>query len=145
LVDARTGLTEQDERIVRRLPANLRRVVVHNKVDLTKQAVRIERHASCDEVYLSAKQGEGIHLLQELMLQLSGWEPAGEDIYIARERHLFALEAAAACLAAAAQMQASELFAEELRRAQGFLSEITGQFSADDLLGEIFSRFCIGK
>jgi tRNA modification GTPase len=85
-------------------------------------------------------------LLRINILQAVGWRPAEEAQFMARERHLRALQQADAALArASGQEQAIELFAEELRLAQLALGEVTGQFSADDLLGEIFSRFCIGK
>ena len=145
LVDAREGLTDADDRIVQRLPAHLKRVVVHNKTDLVGQTPCVEQNGSSNDIHISAKQGTGIDLLRQRMLQLAGWEPAAEDGYIARERHLAALAGADTCLRAATQTAEAEFFAEELRRAQAFLSAITGQFSADDLLGEIFSRFCIGK
>jgi tRNA modification GTPase len=75
-----------------------------------------------------------------------GWQATGEDVFLARERHLSALENAEACLARATPVIGQvELFAEELRLAQKELGRITGEYSADDLLGEIFSRFCIGK
>jgi tRNA modification GTPase len=83
--------------------------------------------------------------LRQELLRIAGWHPA-EDVFIARERHLRALASARQHLAEAqTQVQQLELFAEELRLAQQALSSITGAFSADDLLGEIFGRFCIGK
>lgn len=149
LVDARIGITDADRAIVERLPASLKRITVYNKIDL---AGRIpERHAEGDgvAVSLSAREGDGIELLQRELLAAAGWHQA-EDVFIARERHLRALASArehvddARRLASAAQ-PALELFAEELRLAQLALAEITGEFTADDLLGVIFSRFCIGK
>ncbi len=98
------------------------------------------------EIRLSAKTGAGLELLRAKILQVVGWRPAEEAQFMARERHLRALQEAEAALArASGETKAIELFAEELRLAQQALGEITGQFSADDLLGEIFSRFCIGK
>jgi tRNA modification GTPase len=98
------------------------------------------------EIRVSAKSGAGLELLRTHILQAIGWRPAEEAQFMARERHLRALQQAEAALArAAGQTKAIELFAEELRLAQQALGEITGQFSAEDLLGEIFSRFCIGK
>jgi tRNA modification GTPase len=95
---------------------------------------------------VSAKTGAGIEDLRRWLLQMAGWRPHGEGIFMARERHLVALEEARTHLAAAAgQGQAEELCAEELRLAQTSLGRITGEVSADDLLGEIFGRFCIGK
>ena len=101
-------------------------------------------------VWLSAKTGAGIDLLGDAILDVAGAHEDMEGTFLARERHLQALGAASEHLAAAAAHLASdapplELFAEELREAQHALSEITGEFTADDLLGEIFSRFCIGK
>jgi tRNA modification GTPase len=89
-------------------------------------------------------------LLREELLRIAGWQAGGESVYLARERHLIALRAAQEHLATAAahadqNAQALDLFAEELRLAQDQLNSITGEFSSDDLLGVIFSRFCIGK
>ena len=96
-------------------------------------------------VSLSAKHGEGVELLRGELLRIAGWHPA-EDVFIARERHLRALAETAEHIAAArAQLPQLELLAEELREAQTALATITGEFSSDDLLGEIFGRFCIGK
>ena len=94
---------------------------------------------------MSAKHGDGVDLLRAEILNIAGWHPA-EDVFIARERHLRALtETREHIASAAAQLPQLELFAEELRLAQRALATITGEFSADDLLGEIFGRFCIGK
>lgn len=94
---------------------------------------------------MSAKTGDGVELLRQALLEIAGWHPA-EDVFIARERHLRALSATHEHIAAArSQLPQLELFAEELRLAQLALASITGEFSADDLLGEIFGRFCIGK
>ena len=85
-------------------------------------------------------------MLKAEILRMAGWQPGNEDLLMARERHLAALSEAAAALQRAGQALARpEFFAEELRLAQACLSGITGTFTADDLLGEIFSRFCIGK
>jgi tRNA modification GTPase len=99
---------------------------------------------------VSALTGEGIAMLEAEMLRIAGAEHATEDVFLARTRQVNALAQAAAHLAtagehAAAAPPAIELFAEELRAAQQALSAVTGEFTADDLLGEIFSRFCIGK
>jgi tRNA modification GTPase len=99
---------------------------------------------------VSAKTAEGLETLRAELLHIVGWQPAPEGVFIARERHLHALRRVDAHLMEAAahlarQAQALDLLAEELRLAQNALSEITGQFTADDLLGVIFSRFCIGK
>jgi tRNA modification GTPase len=101
-------------------------------------------------VLISAKTGAGLEALRQQLLQLVGWQAAPEGVFMARERHVHALHKVAAQLATAAgQLQAArpalDLLAEDLRQAQLHLSEITGEFTPDDLLGEIFSRFCIGK
>jgi len=153
LVDARTGVTDADRAILARLPERLQRITVYNKIDLAGRAP--ERHDEHDAhgdavaISLSAKANAGIELLRAELLRIAGWHQA-EDVFIARERHLRALAAAADHVAAAravveGSFPALELFAEELRLAQQSLGEITGEFTADDLLGVIFSRFCIGK
>jgi tRNA modification GTPase len=97
-------------------------------------------------VAVSAKTGAGLDALRRAILAAVGWASTGESVFLARERHLRALEGARAHLeAAGAQLPRWEFFAEELRLAQVALGAITGEFTAEDLLGEIFSRFCIGK
>jgi tRNA modification GTPase len=104
-----------------------------------------------DGIALSAKTGEGLDTLRQRLLQLAGWQAgAAEGVFIARERHLQALARSAQHLGAAGTHLGGpapmlDLLAEELRLAQNALGEITGEFSADDLLGVIFARFCIGK
>jgi tRNA modification GTPase len=157
VVDARAAndeLDAPDRELLARLPAALPRIVVHNKVDLVDARVRVERRHEGGRpqthVWLSALSGAGVEMLEAAMREHSGVDSATEDAFLARERHLAALRRAALHLGGAADQLSSiapplELFAEELREAQNALSEITGEFSADDLLGEIFSRFCIGK
>ncbi|MCD6705917.1 MAG: tRNA uridine-5-carboxymethylaminomethyl(34) synthesis GTPase MnmE [Thiobacillus sp.] len=141
LVDAAHGVGEREVAILQRLPG-VARLTLHNKIDVTLDAPR----AVGDEIWLSAKTGAGVELLREKLLEAAGWQAAGEGAFMARARHLDALGRAAGHLAAArAAATQLELFAEELRLAQAALSEITGEFTADDLLGEIFSKFCIGK
>ena len=145
LVDARQGVGEVDEAILTRLPEGPARIVVHNKIDLAGR--HAERHEGRDgvRIHLSARSGEGIDLLRKELLHVAGWHPT-EHVFIARERHLRALaETLGHLQAAQTQVSQLELLAEELRMAQKSLGEITGEFSADDLLGEIFGRFCIGK
>jgi len=149
LVDARIGIADADREILGRLPANLKRITIYNKIDLASG--QAERHDEADSIAisLSARSGAGIELLRQELLRIAGWHQA-EDVFIARERHLRALASAQEHIVAARQvvegrMPALELFAEELRLAQQSLGEITGEFTADDLLGVIFSRFCIGK
>jgi tRNA modification GTPase len=124
--------------------------LIYNKIDLTDQPAKITQHTdghSC--VYVSAKTGEGIDLLRQHLKSCLGFTATNESTFIARRRHLDALARAQQHLlqakAAHTAQLGMELCAEELRLAQQALSEITGQFLPDDLLGEIFSRFCIGK
>jgi tRNA modification GTPase len=141
LVDAVHGLGAHEAATLACLPA-IPRLTIHNKIDVSGEAP----HVAGEEIWLSAKTGAGLDLLQQELLRLAGWQAAGEGAFMARTRHLEALSRAAAHLAQARAMTTQlELFAEELRLAQAALSEITGEFTADDLLGEIFSKFCIGK
>ena len=145
LVDACYGVAPADREIIARLPSGPARITVYNKIDLLKQSAGRQEDEAGVTVSLSAKSGEGIDLLRRELLRVAGWHPA-EDVFIARERHLRALhETAGQIDQARRQLPQLELFAEELRLAQQSLATITGEFSADDLLGEIFGRFCIGK
>ncbi|MDD2873481.1 MAG: tRNA uridine-5-carboxymethylaminomethyl(34) synthesis GTPase MnmE, partial [Azoarcus sp.] len=121
-------------------------ITVINKIDLCDLSPARVDHKGQIEVRVSAREGLGIELLRRELLRVAGWHAHGEDVILARERHLLALRAALAHVRTAGeQLSALELFAEELRLAGDQLGEITGEFSADDLLGVIFSRFCIGK
>jgi tRNA modification GTPase len=141
LVDAAHGVGAQETNFLTRLP-NVARLTIHNKIDATGEPPRMLG----DEIWLSAKTGAGVDLLRGKLLESVGWQAVGEGAFMARARHLDALARGAAHLAAARESAVQlELFAEELRLAQAALSEITGEFTADDLLGEIFSKFCIGK
>jgi tRNA modification GTPase len=131
------------------LPKNVAVIEVWNKVDAAAAATPSEA-AGHETVVLSAKTGAGLDALRGKLLEIAGWQSAPEGVFMARERHVQALTRvdghlmeAAAHLAARAQ--SLDLLAEELRLAQNALNEITGQFSSDDLLGVIFSSFCIGK
>jgi tRNA modification GTPase len=132
--------------IDRQLPAELERINAVNKIDLVAGVPARSIEQGRITIHLSAKRGEGIELLRAELLRVAGWHVHGEDVILARERHLQALRAALGHVCAAAgRSDALELFAEELRLAQEALGEVTGEFTADDLLGVIFSRFCIGK
>lgn len=151
LIDSRAGLTAADQQVLQSLPADLPLLTVYNKIDLSSESARLEEVSGRPRVYLSAKTGAGIELLRKKLLEMIGWQPnvAGEGMFMARQRHLQALNQAKTHLDQAGPWVQSgmqlELLAEELRLAQRALSSITGEFTADDLLGEIFSRFCIGK
>lgn len=146
LRDAREHISDADEKILASLPPNIPRLHVFNKIDLVPEGtVGLPYQTGNQEIYVSAKTGQGIDLLQAKLLSLIGWHNEG-GVFMARERHLRALSSAQQHLEMAEQEIArAELFAEELRLAQADLNAITGEFSPDDLLGEIFSRFCIGK
>ena len=106
----------------------------------------MERNCDVNMVWLSARTGAGVDLLRQTLLERVGWRSNGEGMFMARERHVQALRQAQAHLERADQHRNRyELFAEELRLSQQALGAITGEFTSDDLLGEIFSRFCIGK
>jgi tRNA modification GTPase len=123
------------------LPAGVPIIEVYNKVDLAPGFA-----APVGALAVSAKTGEGIERLRRAILEAAGWSSSGEPVFLARERHLRALERARGHLdAAAGESRRWEFFAEELRLAHAALGSITGEFTADDLLGEIFARFCIGK
>jgi len=150
LVDAARPSADADAlaQVTARTRRGVPLLTVVNKIDLTGAAARVEG----DTIYLSARNGQGVELLREQLYRLAGWDRSagGENVYLARERHLQALSQARSHLEVAARHAARrdavlDLFAEELRLAQGQLASITGEFSADDLLGVIFSRFCIGK
>jgi tRNA modification GTPase len=132
------------------LPAGTPVLSLLNKVDLVSNHTREAINQTPNHLILSAKTGQGLDELRAKLLQIVGFETNQTDTFIARERHLTALRAAdehlqLAYVHALTQAQALDLFAEELRLAQEALNQITGQFTADDLLGVIFSSFCIGK
>jgi tRNA modification GTPase len=150
VTDAREPEHPADRAIAAELPATLPRILVRNKIDLAGLEATSTSSEASRVVALSAKTGAGLALLRQAILQLVGVHEDMEGAFLARERHLRALHDAGLHLqAAAAQLEANrpplELFAEELRAGQAALSAITGEFTADDLLGEIFGRFCIGK
>ena len=150
MLDACRGPTAADEAIAARFPVTIPVMRVWNKIDLSGHRATVDRRADATHVYLSATDHAGMELLRAELLRLAGWQQTGESLYMARERHLVALNAARTHLNFAAGHaalgdNALDLFAEELRLAQDRLASITGAFSSDDLLGAIFSRFCIGK
>lgn len=147
LSDVTRSADDRSAAILERLPAALPRLRVVNKIDLLGQPARLEKNPSGETlVWLSAKTGEGLDDLKRALWQQAGWQAAGEGLFTARARHVAALQLASSHLdQAAAQSSQLELYAEELRLAHEALGGITGEFTADDLLGEIFSRFCIGK
>jgi tRNA modification GTPase len=147
ITDAQHDEREEEAGILARMPPGLPLARITNKIDLGGLAPGREAHGSETRLRLSARTGEGVGALRAWLLEVAGWRPSSEGVFLARERHLVALREARAQLDAAAgkDSQAFELFAEDLRLAQGALGSITGEVTADELLGQIFSRFCIGK
>lgn len=145
VMDSAVTAQAENQKILNVLPPHIPRLYIHNKVDMLGRAAGEETLDDETHIYLSAKTGAGIELLQEKLLTLVGWQQEA-GVFMARERHLVALRAARNHLQDATQaLKLPELLAEELRLAQEALNSITGEFNADDLLGEIFSSFCIGK
>ncbi|MEI2770150.1 MAG: tRNA uridine-5-carboxymethylaminomethyl(34) synthesis GTPase MnmE [Candidatus Competibacter sp.] len=149
VVDDRLSLTAEEKALRERLPANTPVTVLYNKIDLSGRSPLVRDGEWGTEILLSAKTEAGLDLLREHLKSCKGYHGGGEGTFMARRRHLEALEQAMAALErAACQLEiyrAGELVAEELREAQNALSEITGEFTSDDLLSRIFSSFCIGK
>lgn len=137
-----------------KLPAQVPIIHVWNKTDMANAGVQTrhtaQRASEPGQIALSARTGEGLDALRRRLLEVAGWQSAPEGLYLARARHVEALQAVAAHLEMADEQLAAQaahldLLAEELRLAQLSLNSITGEFSSDDLLGVIFSSFCIGK
>ncbi len=130
--------------IAQKLSSSVPVIDVWNKVDA------VSAPAPTTGIVLSAKTGAGLDVLRRSLLEAAGWQPTSSGVFIARERHVQALRRVEGHLTGAAQHlaahdQALDLLAEELRLGQNALAEITGEFTSDDLLGVIFSKFCIGK
>ncbi len=149
LLDDREGLGEEDERLLRTLPAGRPVWVLHNKCDLSGRAPEIFEQDGRRHLRFSAASGAGLAELQQQLQVFAGLGHQAESAFSARSRHVDALQRASALVAEARQRlhegAGPELAAEELRLAQQALGEITGRFSSDDLLGRIFGSFCIGK
>ncbi|WP_037586840.1 tRNA uridine-5-carboxymethylaminomethyl(34) synthesis GTPase MnmE [Stenoxybacter acetivorans] len=158
LVDPNEGINTKTQAILDALPDTLKKIEIHNKIDLRGESAAyvsretfsgsLKSFSQADAlITLSAKTGDGLDLLKQQLLQQVGWQGESEGMFLARTRHLEALTIAQTELSNAALCgnQQLELLAEHLRLAQLALNQITGEFTADDLLGVIFSRFCIGK
>lgn len=150
LLDASRGPTRADEDIAAKFPPDVPVIRIWNKIDLSGHHASVDVMEDATHIYLSASEHQGIDLLRKELLRIAGWQQTGESLFLARERHLIALKQASQHLESAASFaaqsdQALDLFAEELRLTQDRLNGITGEFTSDDLLGVIFSRFCIGK
>ena len=123
-------------------------IYIRNKIDLLKAKAEIKEVENQTEVSLSAKNGDGIDLLRQALSEAAGYKPDGEGVFLARKRHILSIKLTLNYVNSAIEQLeggASELVAEDLRQAAMSLGTITGEFSSDDLLGEIFSSFCIGK
>ncbi len=135
--------------IEKQLPSHIGVTRVYNKIDKTGRSAEVIETESETDIALSAKTGEGMSLLKNHLKKCMGYEQRTEGKFMARRRHIEALEQANRHLEIArhnlVEIQAGELLAEELKLAQEYLNEITGEFTSDDLLGRIFSNFCIGK
>jgi tRNA modification GTPase len=147
-------MEDDDQVIYKYMPEITGITIIHNKIDRCDQRAEIITPAlnvddQRTEIYLSAKTGDGIDLLRQHLKHCMGYQQQNEGQFIARRRHLDAINTAEEHLSLAHrnlhELKAGELLAEELRLAQNALSSITGEFSSDDLLGRIFSDFCIGK
>ena len=148
VVDDNRGLSTDDQHILEQFPVNLPVTLVYNKIDLTGRKPETETTCLPARVALSVRTGQGMELLEAHLKDAAGYHATGEDVFIARRRHLHALGRARTHLDEAEQrlqQGAGELLAEELRLVQQCLSEITGEFNSEDLLERIFSSFCIGK
>ena len=149
VVDGTDGITEQDKIILESLPTSIPMTIIHNKIDKHGLKPSLIIKSGQVELFLSAKTGDGVDLLKQHLCDSVGYHPQDDGVFIARRRHLDALHRAGVAIAAGydclAGLGAGELLAEELRQAQLALGEITGTFTNEDLLDQIFSNFCIGK
>lgn len=149
IMDINRQLPPIDVETMHSISADIPRITVYNKIDLINEPEKIEQRNNSTTIDISAKTGAGIDLLRKEILTIAGWQHSAEGLFTARQRHLEALTTAQAHLNSARTFTTHEsqleLLAEELRLSQLALSSITGEFTADDLLGEIFSHFCIGK
>lgn len=147
LVDHSMGLNEIDDELLAQLPKSIPVTLVYNKIDKTQQQAYLDQKKNA--LYLSAKENKGIDLLKQFLKDFMGFQTTEEGVFSARRRHVEALNRALDSvnngLIQLQQYNAGELLAEELSVAQTALSEITGEFDSDDLLGRIFTGFCIGK
>lgn len=149
LIDEQKGLTDIDEKLLSEIPASLPVTLLFNKIDYVNKQPESFSFKGYEAIRLSALSGLGLDLLSDHLKKVMGLDTTTEGVFSARRRHLDALERAVDSLELAKQQlvssRAGELVAEELRLTQGALNEITGEFDNEDLLGRIFSSFCIGK
>jgi tRNA modification GTPase len=138
-----------DQQLIKQFPESVDITIIHNKIDKLNQDKKWFKNKHYTEIFLSAKKSSGINFLKEHLKQCMGYQSAGEGNFMARRRHLEAIDKTIKFvekgLTQLQEYSAGELLAEELRLGQESLSEITGEFTSDDLLGRIFTSFCIGK
>lgn len=149
IVDDQQGLSTDDEDLLNKFASEIPVTLLLNKIDLTKRQPGAVSKFGYTAMAISAKSGLGLHDLKTHLLASAGMQQKSESYFTARQRHVLALQQAQNSLNHGCQQlrehRAAELLAEDLRQAQKWLSEITGEFHSDDLLGQIFSSFCIGK
>jgi len=149
VVQAGEQIHPEDQAILAKLPNHIPVTIIHNKIDLIQQAPEQTQENGQVHIGLSAKHHQGLSLLTQHLKEVMGYAQTAEGVFMARQRHVEALERALALLETGLEqlqvLSAGELLAEDLRQAQQVLAEITGQFTSDDLLGRIFTSFCIGK
>lgn len=148
VVDDNCGIGEKEQEILAEIPSTLPYTLVFNKTDQTNKAAKIHVNTAT-EIYLSAKSGEGLDLLRSHLQQSVGYRGDNDGVFTARRRHTVALQEALDAVTRGREQlmhyNAGELLCEELKLAQHALGKITGEFTSEDLLTEIFASFCIGK
>ncbi|OQK16480.1 tRNA modification GTPase MnmE [Methyloprofundus sedimenti] len=139
----------EPDKLLKTLPKHISLSIIYNKIDLLELPPAIVEKDNITQIYLSIKKDIGMDLLKQHLKQCVGFDGAADNVFIARRRHIDALtkgqEFVHNALGQLQHHQAGELVAEDLRQAQNHLAEITGEFTSEDLLGKIFSSFCIGK
>jgi len=149
IVDVTDNNFDYENKLKNELPKDNEIIIIRNKIDLLKEQSRVDEQNNVTEIFISAKKGNGIKLVEKEIIKIAQRDENSsdkEDLFMARTRHIDALEKVKSALRKALlNLQSPELVAEELMIAQKFLSKITGEFSSDDLLGHIFGQFCIGK
>ena len=149
MLDDQQGFTSMEQEILSQLPQSLEVTMLHNKIDLTGKSPSKELRENQTHIFISASNNLGLDIVKKHLKEIMGFKGETEGLFIARRRHIDALERATISVEKGYEQfkvnQAGELLAEDLRQAQQALNEITGEFDNEDLLGEIFSSFCIGK
>lgn len=149
MLQAGEAIHPEDQAILDKLPSHIPVTLIRNKIDLINHQPMVETQDAVTVIWLSAKQKQGLELLRNHLKTAMGYQQTSEGVFMARKRHLDALQTALQWtengMVQLEEFAAGELLAEDLRLAQEALSEITGRFNSDDLLGRIFTSFCIGK